>query len=168
MDRRAGPARPDAVHPRAAAAGPRHRSRKFEGAWWGEGGAFVVASYARLEDGSRNPHDGQIWFHDPRRGTLELRTIFGVNADPAADGTNFDGPDNITVSPYGGTIVAEDGEGVQHLVGVPRTGAPYALARNDLNDSEFAGPTFTGDGRFLFAGIQNPGYLLAGTGPWRR
>ncbi|MEU8490337.1 MAG: alkaline phosphatase PhoX [Actinomycetota bacterium] len=144
------------------------RSRKFEGAWWGEGGAFVVASYARLEDGSRNPHDGQIWFHDPRRGTLELRTIFGVNADPAADGTNFDGPDNITVSPYGGTIVAEDGEGVQHLVGVPRTGAPYALARNDLNDSEFAGPTFTGDGRFLFAGIQNPGYLLAVTGPWRR
>ena len=59
---------------------------------------------------------------------------------------DYDGPDNITVSPYGGVILAEDGEGVQHLVGVTEQGKAYPLARNELNDSEFTGPTFSADG----------------------
>ena len=42
------------------------RSRKLEGAWWGEGGAYFVASFARNSDGSVNEHDGQVWFYDPR------------------------------------------------------------------------------------------------------
>ncbi|MDQ4118514.1 MAG: PhoX family protein [Actinomycetota bacterium] len=144
------------------------RSRKFEGAWWGLDGAYVVASYARLDDGSANAHDGQIWFYDPNRQTITLKAIFPVNAAPDQDGTNYDGPDNITVSPYGGVVVAEDGEGVQHLLGVDPFGSPYALARNDLNGSEFAGPTYSPDRRFLFAGIQSPGHVVAITGPWRR
>ena len=41
------------------------RSRKFEGAAWGDGGAYIVASYARAEDGSASEHDGQVWFYDP-------------------------------------------------------------------------------------------------------
>ena len=65
-------------------------------------------------------------------------------------------------------IIAEDGEGVQHLVGVTDRGASYALARNDLNDSEFTGPNFSADGSILFANIQSPGYVLAITGPWTR
>ncbi|MET0190489.1 MAG: alkaline phosphatase PhoX [Pseudonocardia sediminis] len=144
------------------------RARKFEGAWWGDGGAYIVSSYARLDDGSKNAHDGQIWFYEPARKQITLKTIFTVNENPDADGTNFDGPDNITVSPYGGVVVSEDGEGVQHLVGVTDQGKSYALARNDLNDSEFAGPTFSTDGKILFAGIQTPGYVLAITGRWRR
>ncbi|QJY49165.1 alkaline phosphatase PhoX [Pseudonocardia broussonetiae] len=144
------------------------RSRKFEGAWWGDGGAYIVASYARTEDGSVNPHDGQVWFYEPRTESITLQTIFGVNPAPEQDGTNFDGPDNITVSPYGGVILAEDGEGVQHLVGVTDQGQSYALARNDLNDNEFAGPTFSEDGAILFAAIQSPGHVFAITGPWRR
>ncbi|MDN5917021.1 MAG: PhoX family protein [Pseudonocardia sp.] len=143
------------------------RSRKFEGAWWGDGGAYIVSSYARLDDGSKNAHDGQIWFYEPGRKEITLKTIFTVNENPEEDGTNFDGPDNITVSPYGGVVVSEDGEGVQHLVGVTDQGRSYALARNDLNDSEFAGPTFSTDGKILFAGIQSPGHVLAITGPWR-
>jgi secreted PhoX family phosphatase len=87
---------------------------------------------------------------------VSLKTIFGVNPDPAAKGA-FDGPDNITVSPFGGVILAADGDGIQHLVGVDRRGVPYALARNELNDSEFAGPTFSQDNRILFANIQSPG-----------
>jgi hypothetical protein len=66
------------------------------------------------------------------------------------------GPDNITVSPYGGVILAEDGDGIQHLVGVTDQGKAYALARNDLNDSEFTGPAFSADGLILFACIQSP------------
>jgi uncharacterized protein len=143
------------------------RSRKLEGAWWGDGGTYFVASFARVSDGSAQEHDGQVWFYDPASETVTLQTIFGVNPDPAFD-TNYDGPDNITVSPYGGVILAEDGEGIQHLVGVTDQGKAYALARNDLNDSEFAGPTFSADGRILFACIQSPGHVFAITGPWRR
>ncbi|MEU1838898.1 alkaline phosphatase PhoX [Micromonospora chersina] len=144
------------------------RSRKLEGAWWADGGAYFVASYARHDDGSVHEHDGQVWFYDPRTETVTLKTIFGVNTDPEADNGNYDGPDNITVSPYGGVILAEDGEGVSHLVGVTAQGKAYPLARNELNDSEFTGPTFSADGKILFANIQSPGYVFAITGPWGR
>ena len=72
------------------------------------------------------------------------------------------------MSPYGGMILAEDGEGVQHLVGVTEEGKSYPMARNELNDSEFAGAAFSADGRSLFANIQSPGHVLAITGPWER
>jgi uncharacterized protein len=141
------------------------RSRKLEGAWWGDGGAYFVASFARNSDGSVLEHDGQVWFYDPESETVWLKTIFGVNPDPSVDGA-FDGPDNITVSPYGGVILAEDGEGINHLVGVDEAGRAFPLARNDFNDSEFTGPTFSPDGRILYANIQSPGFVFAITGPW--
>ena len=72
------------------------RSRKLEGAWWGDGGAYFVASFARNSDGSVNEHDGQVWFYDPPTETVTLKTIFGVNPDPDVDTDNYDGPDNIT------------------------------------------------------------------------
>ena len=69
--------------------------------------------------------------------------------------------DNITVSAHGGLILAEDGDGKQHLVGATDSGETFYLARNDHpDDSEFAGPTF--------ANIQSPGYVLAIKGPWRK
>ena len=144
-------------------------ARKLEGAWWADGGAYFVSSYARRSDGSRNEHDGQVWFYDPKKETVTLMTIFGVNPDPDVDAENYDGPDNITVSPYGGVILAEDGEGVQHLVGVTDDGKSYALARNDQGGSEFTGPVFSADGKTLFACIQSgPGRVFAITGPWGR
>jgi uncharacterized protein len=144
------------------------RSRKLEGQWWADGGVYFVSSFARVSDGSRNPHDGQVWFYDPESQTVTLKTLFGVNATPDTDAGNFDGPDNITVSPHGGLILAEDGEGVQHLVGVTSQGKAYPLARNQYNDSEFCGPAFNADGSTLFVNIQSPGFTLAITGPWTR
>ncbi|MFF0753808.1 alkaline phosphatase PhoX [Streptomyces sp. NPDC004267] len=141
------------------------RARKLEGMWWGDGGAYVVSSYAREE--SPVAHDGQVWFYDPKRRTLTLQVLLGVNAAPEQDGA-FDGPDNITVSPYGGLVIAEDGEGINHLFGATESGRTYPIARNDLNDSEFTGVTFSPDGDTLFANIQTPGIMLAITGPWRR
>ncbi|MFJ8196242.1 alkaline phosphatase PhoX [Streptomyces sp. NPDC096152] len=149
------------------------RARKLEGMWWGDGGAYIVSSFARAE--SPVQHDGQVWFYDPKRRTLTLKVLFGVNPDPAEDGA-FDGPDNITVSPYGGLVIAEDGEGVQHLFGATDSGRTYPIARNDLNIgteqepeySEFTGVTFSPDGRTLFANIQEPGIMVAVTGPWKR
>ena len=85
-------------------------------------------------------------------------------------GGRFDGPDNITVSPYGGGVMlAEDGDGDQHLVGTTKAGRPFAMARNALNGSEFTGVTFSPDGRILFANRQEgPGVTFAITGPWHR
>ena len=99
-----------------------------------------------------------------------MTTIFGPNPQREAANT-WDGPDNITVSPHGGLIVAEDGENKNHLIGISRRGEPYAIARNDqAEEGEFCGPAFSADGRVLFANIQSPtfGVTLAITGPWRR
>ena len=144
------------------------RSRKLEGQWFADGGVYFVASFARHSDGSTNEHDGQVWFYDPAKSRVRLKTIFGVNPDPATGDVNFDGPDNITVSPHGGLILAEDGEGRSHLVGVTEQGKAYALALNLANESEFAGPVFNASGSTLFTNIQTPGYTLAITGPWGR
>ncbi|RSS84027.1 alkaline phosphatase PhoX [Streptomyces sp. WAC06614] len=150
------------------------RGRKLEGMWWADGGAYVVSSYARAESPG-TPHDGAVWFYDAKRRTLRLTVLFGVNAEPGKDGA-YDGPDNITVSPYGGLVIAEDGQGVQHLLGATESGRTYPLARNELNIgtaeepeyAEFTGVCFSPDGRTLFANIQEPGIMLAVTGPWRR
>ncbi|MET9825930.1 MULTISPECIES: PhoX family protein [unclassified Streptomyces] len=155
-------------------AGQVTRARKLEGMWWADGGTYIVSSFARDESPGR-PHDGQVWFYDPKRRTLTLKVLLGVNADPSADGA-FDGPDNITVSPYGGLVIAEDGDGVQHLFGATDSGRTYPIARNELNlgteddpeYSEFTGVTFSPDGRTLYANIQTPGIMLAITGPWKR
>jgi uncharacterized protein len=150
------------------------RSRKLEGMWWGDDGFYFVASYARSE--SPVQHDGQVWFYSPARGTITLKVLLSVNTDVLADNGNFDGPDNITVSPYGGLIIAEDGEGLSHLFGTLPDGRTYALARNEFNIgtaedpvySEFTGVTFSDDGDTLFANIQEPGIMLAITGKWSR
>ena len=104
------------------------RSRKLEGLWFGDGALFVVSSFARIDDGSTEEHDGQVWRLDPIANTMELVVRFGVNDDPASD--NIDGPDNITVSPWGGLLVCCDGEGAQHLFTVGSDGEPRVFARN--------------------------------------
>ncbi len=143
------------------------RSRKLEGAWWGDGGAYVVASFARESDGSEVQHDGQVWFVDPLEDTITLKLIFAYTTD---QNTDPDGPDNISVSPYGGVILAEDGEGRQHLVGATAAGETFFLARNEVGDGsgELAGPTFSADKATLFANLFTPGHVYAITGPWRR
>ncbi|HEX2314863.1 MAG TPA: alkaline phosphatase PhoX [Thermomonospora sp.] len=136
------------------------RSQKLEGAWWGRNSAYFVASYAERGSGAAGDHAGQVWRYHPRSRMLELELLF-------KPGGKYDGPDNITVSPYGGgVILAEDGDGEQYLVGTTRQGRTFSFARNAVNDSEFAGVTFSPDGRTLFANRQTPGVTFAITGPW--
>ncbi|HUR75324.1 MAG TPA: alkaline phosphatase PhoX [Sporichthya sp.] len=144
------------------------RSRKLEGAWWSRGGAFVVASFARpADDGSAAAHEGQVWFVDPQRSTLTLVLWFAPNRNHDRRG---DGPDNITASPYGGVILAEDGVGAQHLISATADGQKTFLARNEVRDgaeySEFTGPNFSYDRKFLFANVQVPGTVFAIRGPF--
>jgi len=142
------------------------RSRKFEGAWWGNGAAYIVASYARgAADGSVGVHDGQVWRLDPAAGTLTLDVHFGFTPDQDVDP---DGPDNITVSPYGGLLLAEDGEGVQYVQAVAPDGSVAPLARNARDEGEFAGVCFAPDNKTLFVNLQDPGVTFAITGPFAR
>jgi secreted PhoX family phosphatase len=143
------------------------RSRKLEGMWWGDGGAYFTASFARLTDGSADEHDGQVWFIDPDEDTIELKLWFAYTPDD--DDTDPDGPDNITVSAYGGVIMAEDGDGASHLVGATPSGEVFFFARNeDPDNSEFTGPTFSNDNQTLFANVQFPGYVYAIQGPFKK
>ena len=91
-----------------------------------------------------------------------------MNPDPSGTTADqVDGPDNITVNPWGGLVVAEDGNGTQHLVAVV-DGAPFPLARNAVSGSEFTGVNFSPDRKTLFANIQDEGYVFAITGPFAR
>jgi uncharacterized protein len=73
------------------------------------------------------------------------------------------------VSAYGGLTIAEDGEGKQHLVGSTDRGETFFFARNDdPGDAQFTGPTVSPDRRILFANVQEPGYVFAIRGPFRR
>ena len=103
-----------------------------------------------------------------RFSTITLKLVFAYT--PADQDNDVDGPDNITVSPFGGVIIAEDGDGVNHLVGATKHGEAYFLARNQLEgDSEFTGPNFApNNDRILFANVQTPGHVYAIRGPWKR
>ena len=148
-------------------AGQVTRSRKLEGMWWGDGGAYFVASFARASDGSAGQHDGQVWFLDPLDDTVELKLRFAYT--PSDQDSDPDGPDNITVSPYGGVILAEDGDGRQHLVGSSDSGETFVFARNENpDDNEFAGPTFSQDKKTLFVSVQSPGRVFAIQGPFHK
>ena len=143
------------------------RSRKLEGAWWGDGGAYFVASFARTADGSAVQHDGQVWFLDPLASTITLKLRFAFTGED--QDSDEDGPDNITVSPYGGFLLAEDGVGINHVIGATEDGQTYFLAENMLpGSSEFAGVNFSPDKQTLFVNLFTPGYVYAITGPWKR
>lgn len=73
-------------------------------------------------------------------------------------------------------MVCEDGEGAQHVYGVTRKGTVYAMARNAQNIGtesapewgEFAGVTFSPDGRTMYVNCYTPGTTFAVRGPWKR
>jgi secreted PhoX family phosphatase len=90
-------------------------------------------------------------------------------------------PDNIAVSPRGGLVLCEDGGGITRVHGLTTDGGIFPFARNNaliepgcgrraggFRESEFAGATFSPDGRWLFLNIQNPGITFAITGPWKQ
>jgi uncharacterized protein len=161
------------------------RGKKFEGVYGTDEGVYVVNSYAfNTADlpADAVKHDGMVWFHSYRDQTITLVTYFPhrttteSGAAPRYDGVVFDGPDNVTVTPWGTLILAEDGVGASHVLSAVPGGPTYAVARNQLNIgteaepeySEFTGPTFSSDGKVLFVNIQTPGLTLAVTGPWSK
>ncbi len=131
-----------------------------EGIYYSRGSVFFACTSGGPEG------RGQIWRLHPSRNPsvpdmLELFVEVGKDAP-------LQRPDNLCAAPNGDLVICEDGDGEQHVVGATRRGRLYRLARNAQNDSEFAGATFSPDGRILFVNVQKPGMTFAITGPWRR
>ena len=97
---------------------------------------------------------GQIFRYNLAREQVEL-----FIESPGREVLDY--PDNLTLAPFGDLIVCEDGAGEQFLVGVTPQGQYYPLARNALNNSEFAGICFSPDGKTMFVNIYRPGMTLA-------
>jgi secreted PhoX family phosphatase len=142
---------------------------RLEGCWYGDGTVYFDAT-AGGDAGA-----GQVWqYRPPAPGAPEseggdLVLIFespGVGV--------LQGPDNICVSPRGGIVLCEDGEGVQYVRGLTPDGAIFDVVTTDGPRSEFAGACFSPDGEVLFFNIQGatssegtePGTTYAMWGPW--
>jgi len=73
--------------------------------------------------------------------------------------------DNLTIAANGDLILCED-KSTPRIVGVTPDGQIYHVAKNVGYKAEFAGATFSPDGKTLFVNIQGPGLTLAIDGPW--
>lgn len=137
------------------------RFARAEGMWHGEREVYFACT-----TGGR-AKAGQLWRYRPappeiegtplereRPGVLEL---FLQPDDPSV----LENADNITQSPGGDLVVCEDGGGEQFLLGVTPAGLVYPIARNALNNSEFAGCCYSPGGETLFVNYQRPGITLA-------
>jgi secreted PhoX family phosphatase len=108
---------------------------------------------------------GQIWGFDTVAQQLHM-----LYESPGRDTLDF--PDNVTTSPRGTLIVCEDHDQNNFLRGLTRDGELFTIAQNVMagrTGDEFAGSTFSHDGRTLFVNIQaTQGLTFAIWGPWGR
>ena len=153
------------VRPGLAKAAPASAS------WKARGTATAASTSWRRSGG--NAGQGQIFEYDPLN--QRLRLLF---ESPSADVLNA--PDNITVSPRGGLVLCEDGDGTEYVHGLTTDGVIFRFTQNnvdlrttprngfnrDYRGSEFAGACYSPDGKWLFVNIQSPGITFAITGPW--
>ena len=117
------------------------RSRKLEGAWWADGGAYFVASFARNSDGSVNEHDGQVWFYDPATETVTLKTHLRRQPRPRRGRRELRRPGQHHRVAVRRGDPCRGRRGRPAPVGVTEDGQVLPLARNDFErDSEFCGP----------------------------
>ncbi len=138
---------------------------RLEGAWWGNGVIYFVST------SGGNAGQGQIWVYDPTAS--ELMLLF-----ESPNSNILNAPDNICVSPRGGLVLCGDGNGSEFLHGLTNQGEIFKFCQNNVilsgqrgftgnfTDSEFAGATYSPDGKWLFVNIQSPGITFAITGPW--
>jgi hypothetical protein len=140
---------------------------RLEGCAFHDGRLFVTAT------SGGDASAGQVWQYDPQQEQLKL-----IFESPSVD--ILDMPDNMAISPRGGILLCEDGDQVPQRIQVLTTdGQLFPLAANnivldglnghrgDFTSSEWAGATFSGDGKWLFVNIQTPGVTLAISGPWK-
>ena len=152
-----------------------------EGCWY-HGGLIYFIDTAGGPTGN-----GSVWAYDPKNE--KLTNCFASSSELMADAI-----DNITVNPINGMIVlCEDGGGISNAESELVTGARLLVLGNDntariiaennvridktlpdkntiqvsnYRSSEWAGATFSPDGKTLYVNIQSPGITFAIEGPW--
>jgi len=156
------------------------RFARGEGAWY-HGDSIYWVDTAGGAAGA-----GAVWVYQPAESLL---SAFYVSPDEAV----VDAPDNITVHDNGLVLACEDGGGLVGATGeiirgtrlhaLDRHGRSFEIGENnmvldepipdrpaieprDYRQSEWAGATFSPDGKTLFVNIQSPGVTFAITGPW--
>jgi uncharacterized protein len=139
------------------------RFARGEGAWFGDNEFyFACTNGGRLEHGQifryiPSPYEGEV-AESSQPPKLEI-FIEPNNTDLV------ESCDNLTIAAHGDLVICED-KPDPRIVGVTPEGGIYHIARNVGYKSEFAGATFSPDGKVLFVNIQGPGLTLAITGPW--
>ncbi len=144
---------------------------RLEGCWYGDGSIFFNAT------SGGDARMGQVWQYRPlgsARGKLngsggQLILVF---ESPSAE--VLESPDNLCVSPRGGLVLCEDGNGIQFVRGLTRRGEIFDLIRTAGDSPETAGACFSPDGEILFFNIQGAtrrtsrtlGATYALWGPW--
>jgi secreted PhoX family phosphatase len=132
-----------------------------------QGGGPAETSFGPIADGFGNG-SGQIWAYRIEDQVLQL-----LFESPSRDVLDF--PDNVTTSRRGTLILCEDNVQDNFIRGLTRGGQLFDVALNrlrsrtgsDRSNDEFAGSTFSPDGRTLFVNIQaSAGMTFAIWGPW--
>lgn len=143
---------------------------RLEGCWAGNGLIYFDATSGGAKQA------GQIWTFDPQRQKLQM-----IFESPGVEVLNM--PDNLCVSPRGGLLICEDSDygkfAKQRIHGLSQDGKLTTFAVNniqlngekngfkgDFRGKEWAGASFSPDGKWLFVNIQTPGITFAITGPW--
>ncbi|MGD7732041.1 alkaline phosphatase PhoX [Propionibacteriaceae bacterium G57] len=131
---------------------------KIEGCWNDANGMWFTLSYTNASQIAQYKashgidmlgDSGMIAYYNFADETITIKEYW---ANGNAEG--FHGPDNITVSPWGGVVIAEDGNDPCSLVAFTERLGSNEIAR-DLGDrGEWAGPAFAKGGSLLFASIQ--------------
>lgn len=139
------------------------RFARGEGMWFGDGELYFACTNGGDQEA------GQIFRYvpSPHEGTereTEQPGQLAIFVEP--NNTDLvESCDNITVAANGDLILCED-KATPRIIGVTPKGEIYHLARNIGYESEFAGATFSPDGKTLFVNIQHAGLTLAITGPF--
>jgi secreted PhoX family phosphatase len=144
---------------------------RLEGIFYDSGKVYLVSTQGGDTPAGEPPPAGygdgfgQLWVYDTGRGTLTL-----LFESPSRNVLEL--PDNLCISPRKCSLLCEDGPVENYLRGVTPDGKIFDFARNAIagrQQEEFAGSTFTPDGKVLFVNIQaSSGLTFAIWGPWKR
>ena len=130
---------------------------RLEGIWERAGLTYLSCTRGGATQLAGNPPFGeygngfgQVWVLDPKKNTLTL-----IFESPGSE--VLDLPDNLTLSPRGNMILCEDGSTDKFVRCLTPNGEFFDFAKNMIAGAErqeFAGATFSPDGRTLFVNIQ--------------
>ena len=144
---------------------------RLEGIFYDSGKVYLVSTQGGDTPAGEPPPAGygdgfgQLWVLDTRQETLTL-----LFESPSR--TVLELPDNLCISPRKCALLCEDGPVENYLRGITPDGEIFDFALNAVagrQQEEFAGSTFTPDGKVLFVNQQaSSGLTFAIWGPWKR